>query len=361
RIDKFHCHKCVDKHGPSSYKGPALRRSSRSHTNVDYTKLNEGQPATFNQYLLRLDAHEFMEDEFEHLSDGLAVTADWVRNRDANDPFIVDSPEGLGLRMPAQNTTVDDIAGLVGEDSKVSVMDVLTQEELSGWTMGEWAKYFHSKDRRRVLNVISLEISGTPLDSEIQRPRVVDELDLVEKYWPESKRRPNRFPKVKTYCLMSVANAYTDFHIDFSATWVYYHVLSGEKTFYLIPPTPSNIRKFESWSKAPDQAVSFFAEHVKQCFEVHLKPGNTLFIPAGWIHAVFTPVDTVVIGGNFLVMQSLNTHIGSYKLETRTKVPVRYRFPYFIKLCRYMAESLSRVWSKMDASERASWSLDELE
>ncbi|KAJ2798904.1 JmjC domain-containing histone demethylation protein 1, partial [Coemansia helicoidea] len=339
-IDTFHCKRCMATHGPSSYKSPASRRSQRKHNRVDYTKLNEGQPATFNQYKLRLDAHEFMDDEFEHLADGREVTGAWIRARDSNDPFIVDSPAGLGMTMPDPATTVADIARIVGRDTAVSVMDVLTQEELSGWTLGDWADYFMAGRRQRILNVISLEVSGTALDDMVRRPQAVDEVDLVERYWPAAKRKPDRFPRVKTYCLMGVQNAYTDFHVDFSATWVYYHVLSGEKVFYLVPPLPSNVRKFEAWSKSPEQAVSLFAENVKQCFEVRVRAGNTLFIPAGWIHAVFTPVDTLVIGGNFLVMQSLNTHIGIYKLEARTHVPARYRFPFFLKLCRYMAELL---------------------
>ncbi|KAJ2046492.1 JmjC domain-containing histone demethylation protein 1 [Coemansia sp. S16] len=360
-IDKYHCRKCAETHGPSSYKGPALRRSGRGHADVDYNKLNEGQPATFNQYLLRLESGEFAEDEFEHLSDGSVVTAEWIRSRDTNDPFVVDSATGLGMEMPDPSVTVKDIAAAIGKDTAVSVMDVLTQDELSGWTMGAWADYFHSTNRRRVLNVISMEVSDTAFGAKIRRPRVVDELDLVEKYWPEAKRKPNKFPRVKTYCLMSVQNAYTDFHVDFSATWVYYHVLSGEKVFYLVPPTPSNMRKYEAWSKSPEQAVTFFAESVRHCFEVRLVAGHTLFIPAGWIHAVFTPVDTIVIGGNFMAMQSLNAHIGTYKLEARTKVPVRYRFPFFIKLCRYMTELLAKRWAKLAARDKAKWTLDELE
>ncbi|KAJ2206069.1 JmjC domain-containing histone demethylation protein 1, partial [Coemansia sp. RSA 518] len=262
--------------------------------------LNEGQPATFNQYLLRLDGHEFMDDEFEHLDDGHEVTVEWLRSRDTNDPFVVESAQGLGMEMPESKITVAEIADIMGRETSVSVMDVLTQEELSDWTLGSWAQYFGSTDRRRILNVISLEVTDTPLGDKIRRPRVVDEVDLVERYWPAAKRKPNKYPRVKTYCLMSVENAYTDFHVDFSATWVYYHVLSGEKVFYLVPPTPSNMRKFESWSKSPEQAVSLFAESVRQCFKVHVAAGQTLFIPAGWIHAVFTPADTIVIGGNFL-------------------------------------------------------------
>ncbi|KAJ2726579.1 JmjC domain-containing histone demethylation protein 1 [Coemansia sp. Benny D115] len=362
RIDKYHCHRCVDKHGPSLHReSPTLRRSDRAHAQVDYTQLNEGQPATFNQYLLRLERHEFQKDEFERLDDGTQVTREWLRSRDNNDPFIVTDSKGLQMQMPDSTMTVRDVAQIIGEGTPVSVMDVLTQEELSGWTLGDWAAYFHGADRRRVLNVISLEISDTPLGERVRRPQVVDDVDLVDRYWPEAKRKPGKFPRVRTYCLMSVQNAYTDFHIDFSATWVYYHVLSGEKVFYLIPPTPSNMRKFEAWSRSPEQSVSLFAEHVRQCFEVRVCAGQTMFIPAGWIHAVLTPKDAVVIGGNFLVMASLNTHIGAYKLEARTRVPTRYRFPFFLKLCRYMAELLAKRWSRMDRTARARWTVSELE
>ncbi|KAJ2156434.1 hypothetical protein IW139_006099, partial [Coemansia sp. RSA 353] len=58
---------------------------------------------------------------------------------------------------------------------------------------------------------------------------------------------------------------------------------------------------------------------------------------------------------------SLNTHIGTYKLEARTHVPVRYRFPFFLKLCRYMVELLARKWCKMDQRAKTKWTLSELE
>lgn len=37
------------------------------------------------------------------------------------------------------------------------------------------------------------------------------------------------------------------------------------------------------------------------CKRLTLHAGETLFIPGGWIHAVYTPVDSLVIGGNFLL------------------------------------------------------------
>lgn len=31
-----------------------------------------------------------------------------------------------------------------------------------------------------------------------------------------------------------------------------------------------------------------------------MEAGNTLLIPSGWIHAVYTPIDSFVFGGNYL-------------------------------------------------------------
>lgn len=40
-------------------------------------------------------------------------------------------------------------------------------------------------------------------------------------------------------------------------------------------------------------------------FQVEILPGQTLIIPAGWIHAVHTPEDSIVFGGNFLTLNDL--------------------------------------------------------
>jgi hypothetical protein len=37
------------------------------------------------------------------------------------------------------------------------------------------------------------------------------------------------YPKVQKYCLMSVKGCYTDFHVDFGGTSVWYHILKGSK------------------------------------------------------------------------------------------------------------------------------------
>ena len=48
--------------------------------------------------------------------------------------------------------------------------------------------------------------------------------------------------QVQKYCLMSVAGCYTDFHIDFGGTSVWYHIVKGKKVFWLIPPKEANLK-----------------------------------------------------------------------------------------------------------------------
>lgn len=47
-----------------------------------------------------------------------------------------------------------------------------------------------------------------------------DSTNAMEEMW---------YPKVQKYCLMSVAGCYTDFHIDFGGTSVWYHIIRGSK------------------------------------------------------------------------------------------------------------------------------------
>lgn len=48
------------------------------------------------------------------------------------------------------------------------------------------------------------------------------------------------------------------------------------------------------------QACSFFADSATGGVRVTVGAGETLLIPGGWPHAVVTPEDSVVVGGNYL-------------------------------------------------------------
>ena len=88
-------------------------------------------------------------------------------------------------------------------------------------------------------------------------------------------------PLVQKYCLMGVKDSYTDFHVDFGGTSVWYHVVRGEKVFYLIPPTEENLIRYEEWVMSSNQSEMFFGDFVPQCYICTVRQGNTLFIPTG--------------------------------------------------------------------------------
>lgn len=57
----------------------------------------------------------------------------------------------------------------------------------------------------------------------VEVPEIAQKMSWVENYWPDDSFFPKPF--VQKYCLMGVKNSYTDFHIDFGGTSVWYHVL----------------------------------------------------------------------------------------------------------------------------------------
>uniref|UniRef100_H3AY59 Lysine demethylase 2A n=1 Tax=Latimeria chalumnae TaxID=7897 RepID=H3AY59_LATCH len=59
---------------------------------------------------------------------------------------------------------------------------------------------------------------------------------------------------------------------------------------------------------------------------------------SGWIHAVYTPQDTLVFGGNFLHSFNIPMQLRIYSIEDRTRVPVKFRYPFYYEMCWYVLE-----------------------
>ena len=315
--------------------------------------------------------------------------------------LITDTPESIGMRVPRgapmsprkaavvegspststttkkKRITIREIGELVGMSIPVTVMDVQTQEEMEGWVMSDLVDYFEDDERLfldgqgerqahqaansakrtnpsrkataisgsgsqegkgpKVLNQISLEFSHTPLIRRTRSPQFVRELDWIDNDWPAKKKKAADYPQVQYYCLTSTAGCYTDFHLDFGGTSVWYSVLSGVKVFLLAPPTKSNLMTYEQWLCQKDQASVFLPDldGMEDVIKVTLEQDQTLFIPSGWIHAVYTPVDSIVVGGNFLHGLSIGTQLDVHCIETRTKVPQKFRFPNFVRINFY--------------------------
>lgn len=62
-----------------------------------------------------------------------------------------------------------------------------------------------------------------------------------------------------------------------------------------------------------------------------------MMIPSGWIHAVWTPENSLVVGGNFLTRMNYEMQIKVNRIEIDTKTALKFRYPLFQKVNWYAA------------------------
>nr|XP_055193740.1 histone lysine demethylase PHF8 isoform X4 [Nyctereutes procyonoides] len=343
-IDLYHCPNCEVLHGPSIMK--KRRVSSKGHDTHKGKPVKTGSPT----FIRELRSRTFdSSDEVILKPTGSQLTVEFLEENSFSVPILVLKKDGLGMTLPSPSFTVRDVEHYVGSDKEIDVIDVTRQADCK-MKLGDFVKYYYSGKREKVLNVISLEFSDTRLSNLVETPKIVRKLSWVENLWPEECifERPN----VQKYCLMSVRDSYTDFHIDFGGTSVWYHVLKGEKIFYLIRPTNANLTLFECWSSSSNQNEMFFGDQVDKCYKCSVKQGQTLFIPTGWIHAVLTPVDCLAFGGNFLHSLNIEMQLKAYEIEKRLSTADLFRFPNFETICWYVGKHILDIFRGLRENRR---------
>uniref|UniRef100_A0A1A8LRF1 Jumonji C domain containing histone demethylase 1 homolog D n=1 Tax=Nothobranchius pienaari TaxID=704102 RepID=A0A1A8LRF1_9TELE len=341
-IDVYHCPNCDVKHGPSLMK---KRNNWHRH---DYTEPDDGSKpvqAGTSVFIKKLQNRTFPSaDELLIRMRGEQVTPRYLERHGFNYPLVITEMEGLGLKLPPPTFSVKDVEQYVGGGKVIDVIDVARQAD-SKMKLSEFIKYFTKPHRPKVLNLISLEFSDTKMSELVEVPDVAKKMSWVENYWPDESFFPKPF--VQKYCLMGVKDSYTDFHIDFGGTSVWYHVLWGEKIFYLIKPSPTNLALYEAWSSSPNQSEVFFGDKVEKCYKCVVPQGTTLLIPTGWIHAVLTSQDCMAFGGNFLHNLNIGMQLRCYEMERRLKTPDLFKFPYFEAICWYVAKNLLEMLKEL--------------
>lgn len=391
-VDKYRCRKCKPLYGATTY----VRKSSRAHSAIDYAGLHQGVIKTSDErpehhYIkpIKDGTITFLPESFARMRPELVTTEFFEKGTGMKEPIVIPAcfnprprisetpnpaadkqPEGASSPIPLedndvsedwfsrhtepeavldqgqdaldmvvpQGLTVRQVAELYGQDEKVEVIDVKSQNgENRKWNMRRWADYYENPNNKVVRNVISLEVSQSKLGRLIRRPQIVRDLDLQDSVWPDELLAKGEYPRVQFYCLMSVADCFTDFHIDFGGSSVFYHILKGKKTFLFIPPKEKYLKKYEEWCMSPAQNWTFLGDQTKECYRVDLSEGDTMLIPAGWIHAVWTPEDSLVIGGNFLTRLNFGMQLRVAQVEKATGVARKFRYPHFQKLHWYTA------------------------
>eukprot|EP00984_Skeletonema_dohrnii_P034091 scaffold33102_cov61-Skeletonema_dohrnii-CCMP3373.AAC.1 len=338
--ETWHCPSCTPYHGPSKLKSvTSMRQGLRKKRRIDFVKLND--PAALlesesNNNGIGVAANDVQEIDFRAklelrrkkgmFQNGMTAsstgrgcclkvitsgknefTTKYVNTHGFNQPvlFATQQPYQIGLKLPSKNFSFDTVAKLVGPYRKTQVIDTATQLTTE-YTLQEWVDYLSTpeKERTRILNVITLEYSQTPLGKLVREPAFAREVDFVSQCWPKTtedlrrildhcgdndknnnknslddnddndnggdndksktskeeeeeeeedltellKELQEEIPRVSKYCLMSAAGSYTDFHVDFGGTAVWYHVYFGQKIFYFIEPTTKNLKIYSEWA-----------------------------------------------------------------------------------------------------------------
>ncbi|KAH8064848.1 demethylase [Aureococcus anophagefferens] len=322
-------------------RGPGAREK-RKRAVVDYAAFDEGlgteKPSTLSRWVPTLASVECLPAEafVERMADGRGFDEAWARRTGLRRPALIADAAGLGLAVPSGSFGVRDVARIVGERTPVQVMRSQDQSSVENWSLADWARYWHAPVREDTLNVISLEFSRTPLAAHVRSPALVRRLDWIDNCFPDAYRARGEYPQTQYYCLMSTGGCYTDFHVDFGGTAVWYHVFRGSKVFYVLEPTAAHLAAYERWICDADQDSTWFpdvaaADGPCACARVEVRAGETFFIPSGWIHAVHTPADSLVFGGNFLPgLCTADLQLAVHDIEARTHVKQEYRFPFFV-------------------------------
>ncbi|XP_077995362.1 histone lysine demethylase PHF8-like isoform X2 [Glandiceps talaboti] len=350
-IESYHCPNCANIHGPVKMKP---RRNWHRHDYSEADAMSKPVQTGTVMFIKELQKRTFPNaDEIIHKVHGSRMTIDYFERHNFEKPVLIENKDGLGLVVPPPNFSVNDVEAYVGVSKEVHVIDVNRQQEFK-MPMKEWTRYFNNPNRNKIYNVISLEFSETRLSQIVIAPTIVRHLCWVSNLWPDQLPEdcPYTKPQVQKYCLMGVKDSYTDFHVDFGGTSVWYHILRGEKVFYIIEPTQSNLALYESWVSSGNQSEMFFGDQVDKCYKLVLRQGQTLFIPTGWIHAVFTPVDTMVFGGNFLHQFDIALQIQIHELEKRVKTPERFQFPWFETTMWYAAKHFQDLFKDYRDDEK---------
>ncbi|PIC17420.1 hypothetical protein B9Z55_023666 [Caenorhabditis nigoni] len=269
-------------------------------------------------------------------------------------PTLVKSMNGLSMKVPL-NLGFPSLHEYLQsqEHADVTVIDSFKQKALSKkMKISEVINRFKTPAHERdiCINILSNEESGsgTKFDKEFRPPRLVEEslekrLERVlirkkdrieeeledeliteerEEELTEQKKRieqqMNTFPKYLKFVIVSMAGSFTNVHIDFSASSVFYHVFKGTKIFYLAQPTEENIKIYKEYETSVKTKKKWIVAAMENQWErLVIKAGMTAIIPSGFIHAVYTPEDSIVVGGNFLMENQIARQFELSRVEEK--------------------------------------------
>ena len=119
-----YCQPCLSKDGGRSISHkPPIRKSSRKRTTRDTIDLDTGTESNTNKWLKMLEGKPILKESFKRMK-GEDVCLAWLEQdpHAMEEPIVIETPEGLGMKMPPGELSVADISEILGEATPIEVI-----------------------------------------------------------------------------------------------------------------------------------------------------------------------------------------------------------------------------------------------
>ncbi|GMT14200.1 hypothetical protein PFISCL1PPCAC_5497, partial [Pristionchus fissidentatus] len=307
------------------------------------------------------DMFDFPPDSlFEVCRNGIEFKKKWNNNEKWKKVFLVKNLYGFGLFIKKPIDLESIIRGMGKDNLMVKVVDVYRQKP-KRMSLDYFRELWDDpKIRARPLNILALEVSDTRLVGSVDMPHLhmlygwaaLVEREEKKRMIEANRERKERGEKVikkekkvnqrDLYFLFGMEGSFTNFHIDLGGSSVWNYLLSGRKFFFFAPPTQKNLDILKDYSNDKLRKERWLGDQLEGISRVEFKAGECLVMPGGMLHAVFTPEDSVMMGGNFLCDQAIDQQFTAHSTEVELQNDTEYLFPNFEKLSYGRAEMMGQ-------------------
>lgn len=311
------------------------------------------------------------QEDFVTSLHGHELTWNYVELHGFSNPIKVEHVNGLGLQVPLGD--YKHFLNRLGGNRMVPVIHA-EADKIMGMKLEDFIKHVTDPKKNEPYCVQSLELTPTEMQEEVSPPEFARSIDMIELAWSppdikpkstgdkikstgnktkaEDPERNGLKPEVNRFLQINMAGSYINFHLDATGSGIWHHVLRGTEVLYLIKgPVERIVTKYNEWylttySHAANE-TSMEDDDELEFHRVEVSEGETIFLPGGFFRAMKYPVETIVIGGNYLNVFNLNTHLRLFQVETDYAINKDLRqlvtFPKFAEACWRYAYKVCRL------------------
>ena len=122
-----YCQPCLKKDVTRSISHkPPIRKSSRKRTTRDFFDQQTGTEPNTSKWLKMLEGKPILKESFKRMK-GEDVCLAWIEQdpHAMEEPIVIETPEGLGIKMPPSELSVADISEILGEETPIEVIGLI--------------------------------------------------------------------------------------------------------------------------------------------------------------------------------------------------------------------------------------------